>query len=396
MIKLGKKILAAGIAITLAAATLMGCGSNAGKPIATLDGQEVDYALVNFMVRYNQAQMQSMYGAMFGETMWESYGDTTKTGVVDGVQQMLVLEKHMDEYSVSISDEEQAKITEAAKAFMDSNEESVLKAMTASQETVERMLSLQLIQVKMRKEMIKDVDREVSDEEAAQKTIQYVLFSTADKTGEDGTATPLTDEEKAELKAQAEQILEAVKGGTDMDEAAKAVDETKTASTLSYGTDNGSIPDELRAAADALKDEEVADSVIEAETGYYVLRMVSTFDQEATENQKQTIITQRENDRFQEIYDGWKESAEFTTDENLLNKINFVDIFEVKTTESETGTETDAVSETGTDTEGGSETAAVTEAQSQADTAEQTEAQSDTETSAQTETTASESESQSE
>ncbi len=48
MIKLRKRLLTAGLCIAMTAALLAGCGSNAGKAIATLDGEKVDFALANF------------------------------------------------------------------------------------------------------------------------------------------------------------------------------------------------------------------------------------------------------------------------------------------------------------------------------------------------------------
>ncbi len=384
MIKLRKRLLTAGLCIAMTAALLAGCGSNAGKAIATLDGEKVDFALANFMVRYNQAQMQSAYGAMFGDNMWSSYGETTKSGIMETIEQQLILEKHMDEYKVTISDEEKAQITEAAKEFLETNDEKVLDAMTASQETIERMLTLTLIQSKMQKAIIADVDTEVSDEEAAQKTIQYVLFSTADSTDEEGNTVTLTDEEKTAMKEQAQQVLDAVKGGEELDAAAKAVDESKAASTSSYGTDNGTIPDEVKTAADALEDGQVADSVVETENGYYVVQMQSTFDEEATQNQKATIVSQRQSDKFEEVYNGWKEGVTFTTDEKLLEKIDFVDTFEVKTTEAatEAGSEsaTEAVSQAAT--EAGSETEAAETTTETAADEPQSESAAETETAA--------------
>ena len=63
MNKLGKKLVAAGICICMAAASLTGCGNvNADAAVATLDGEKVPFKIANFMLRYNQAQMQSSYG----------------------------------------------------------------------------------------------------------------------------------------------------------------------------------------------------------------------------------------------------------------------------------------------------------------------------------------------
>lgn len=352
MNRIGKKLLAAGLCLGLAIGTVTGCGanSNAGKAVAVLDGENIDYALVNFIVRYNQAEMQTAYGSIFGDDMWSSYGESVKSDILDNVKQMLILEKHMDEYEVTITDDEKAQITEAASAFIESNDKSVLNAMTASQETVERMLTLTLVQNKMQAAIIKDVDTEVSDEEAAQKKVQYVLFSTADTTDEDGNTVSLTDDEKAALKEQAQQVLDAVKAGTDMDEAVKAVDESKSSTTTTYGTDNGTIDETVKEAVDSLSDGECADSVIETDSGYYVAMMVSTFDEEATETQKESIVSQRKSDKFDEVYNAWEEAAEFTQDDELLAEITFTDTFEVKTTEAETEeVSTEAASESGSE-----------------------------------------------
>lgn len=365
MNKIGKKLLAAGLCLGLAVGTVTGCGanSNAGKAVATLDGENIDYALVNFTVRFNQAEMQSAYGGLFGDNMWSSYGESVKTDIMNNVKQMMILEKHMEEYDVTVTDEEKAEITETAKAFMESNDKSVLKAMTASQETVERMLTLTLIQNKMQAAIVKDVDTEVSDEEAAQKKVQYVLFSTASTTDDDGNTVEKTDEEKAALKEKAQQVLDAVKAGTDMDEAVKTVDENMSASTTTYGTDNGSIDETVKAAVDSLSDGACADSVIETESGYYVAKMVSTFDEDATESQKETIVAQRKSDKFDEIYNPWEEAAEFTQDDELLAEITFTDTFEVKSTE----TETEAASESGSEA-AGTEAVSETESASEAET----------------------------
>ncbi len=376
MNRIGKKLLAAGLCLGLALGTVTGCGAdtNAGKAVAVLDGENIDYSLVNFMLRFNQAEMQSAYGGLFGDNMWASYGENVKSDIMENVKQMLILEKHMEEYDVTITDEEKENIANTAAAFMESNEKGTLKAMTATQEIVERMLTLSLVQNKMQAAIVKDVDTEVSDEEAAQKKVQYVLFSTAATQDEEGNSVEKTDEEKAALKEQAEQLLEVVKGGTDMDEAVKAIDEEKSASTTTYGADNGSLDETVKAAVDSLSDGECADSVIETDSGYYVAKMVSTFDAEATENQKTTIVNQRKSDKFDEVYNPWEEAAEYTQDDELLAEMTFTDTFEVKSTETET--------------EGGSEaeTAAESEAASEAETAAESEAASETETAAESET----------
>lgn len=394
MNKLGKKLVAAGICICMAAASLTGCGNvNADATVATLDGEKVPFKIANFMLRYNQAQMQSSYGSMFGEDMWNTdlmgsgtpYGTTFKTQIMDSLEEMLILEKHMADYDITVTDDEKAKIESSAKQFMEENSQETIDELTASQETVSRVLTLYTINNKMKKAIEAEADTNVSDDEAAQKTVSYVLFSTADTTDADGNTKALTDDEKKALKDNAQKVLDAVKGGKEMDAAVKEIDEEKSASTSSYGTDNGTLPDEVKTAADKLKDGETADSVVETDSGYYVVQMKSTFDKEATETQKETIINQRKSDKYEEVYTAWKEKVEFKVDDKVWGKITFTDKVTVKQTETEAQSNTtEAASEGTTDTtasentteavsekatEAGSE-AAATEAGSEAATTE--------------------------
>ena len=342
MNKVGKKLLAAGLCLGLALGTVTGCGAgNEGKTVATLDGEKIDYALVNFMVRYNQAGMQSMYGSMFGDNMWESYGPSVKTSIVESVEQMLILEKHMEEYGVTVSEEDKAKITEAATKFMESNDKDVLKAMTASQETVERMLTLSMIQNRMQAAIVKDVDTEVSDEEAAQKKMQYVLFSTKTK-GSDGNSTDMSDDEKAEAKKKAEDFQKDAASAEDFSVFATAVGASAT--DLTFDSDTTSPNEDLIKAADKLKEGEVTD-VIEADNGYYVAKVVSLLDRDATDTKKESIVSQRKSDQYQSICKKWKKKTDIKVHKKVWNTISFADQgVTVKSTTEDTDTSSDSSS----------------------------------------------------
>ena len=396
MNKLGRKLLVASLCACMAAASLTGCGSKAGKAAVTVGDDTASLGLVNLMLRYNQAQMQSLYASFMGDNMWETYGETTKSNIVESLENMFLMEQHMSDYGVSITDEDKTKISEAATRFIEENDEKTVKAMNATQENVERLLTLYTVQSRMYNAIIAGVDTNVTDEEAAQKTVKYVLFSTAGSTDEDGNSVEMSDEEKAAKKEQAQKLLDAVKGGEDMADALTELGEDRSPVTSSYGADNGTLNDTLKEAADKLSDGEVADELIETDGGYYVLQMVTTFDEEKTNEQKETILSQRKSDLYTETLDGWKEDAKISTDSDLLTELDFTDTYQMKETEtgSEAGSEaetteaaTEAASEAGTTeaaTEAASEaetTEAATEAASEIETTEAaTEAASETET----------------
>lgn len=269
-----KKGLAMGLGVCMAASVLTGCGK--GKELdtaaaaAALDGEEISAGLVNFFLRYQQAEFESSYGAWlqsyYGTDIWNvdlsgtgtSYGETFKNDVINSLERLLLAEKHMGDYSVELTDEEKTAITQAAQEFMESNEEEVLEKMSATQENAERLLTLYTIQNKMETQMSADVDTEVSDEEAAQRTVSYVRF----------TAETESDTEEAEAETETE-------AGSESETEAAAEAETEAAET-----ENETAPAED--ATEASLTEAAADKTESADT------------EEATEGAENETVSEEE------------------------------------------------------------------------------------------------------
>lgn len=269
-----KKGLAMGLGVCMAASVLTGCGK--GKELdtaaaaAALDGEEISAGLVNFFLRYQQAEFESSYGAWlqsyYGTDIWNvdlsgtgtSYGETFKNDVINSLERLLLAEKHMGDYSVELTDEEKTAITQAAQKFMESNEEEVLEKMSATQENAERLLTLYTIQNKMETQMSADVDTEVSDEEAAQRTVSYVRF----------TAETESDTEEAEAETETE-------AGSESETEAAAEAETEAAET-----ENETAPAED--ATEASLTEAAADKTESADT------------EEATEGAENEAVSEEE------------------------------------------------------------------------------------------------------
>jgi len=219
-----KKALAGALAIGLALTSLVGCskkkeGFDAAKAMLTLkDGSSVDAGTANMFFRYEQAEFENGFGSFiksyYGD-IWNSdltgsgqpYGNSFKEQILVELQHMLLDEKHAADYGVKLSDDEKKAISDAAAAFLADNDAEVLEKMSATTETVERMLSLYTIKQKVEDSISSEVDTEVSDEEAAQRTVAYVQFM-------------------AQTEAEEEELSEGLSEGEDMSESvAESVDE---------------------------------------------------------------------------------------------------------------------------------------------------------------------------
>ena len=296
MSRYGKRILAAGVCATMTMGLLTGCSSSTGKTVAKMGDAEITLGEAEFMLRYNQAKTQGYLGALFGEGSnvfqqdltgsGQAYGVTMKESDMNDLKDMILMEQHMSDYNVELTDEEKAAIEETAKEFLAENSKDVLKALAATEETVTRVLTLYTIQSKMQTAIEADVDTEVSDDEAAQKSIQYVYFTIpeteseaedtteAESGSEEDTTEAVTDaaEESGETVAEtesetvsetetaAEETSEAVsENGTE--DASEAVSENDTEEATEAETEESAEKKETRETAQS-----VIDAVLGGET----------------------------------------------------------------------------------------------------------------------------------
>lgn len=377
MRKLSTKLACGMLATALGASALAGCGSLDGtQTVATVDGEEVTLGLASYMLRTDQAEMEGYYRmlaqnyGMDGGEYWstetedgKTYGEDVKDNVMSTIKELYVMRAHAEEYGVSITEEEQTAIDEAAQTFMESNDQETLDALAVSEEDVKTYMELYTIRQKMREPMVADVDREVSDEEAAQTRVTFVEISTeGTETDEDGNTVDLTDEEKAEKKDQAQQVLDKVTAAedpasADMDALAKEVDENLAAveRTFSSSGEGDETTDQaIKDAVADLEDGQVVSQVVEGESAYYVVRLDQQFDEEATENEKDLIISDREDTQYENLVKEWTDAAEMEVEKSVWNRVKVTDaqpyeLKEAQTEETDSTGNTESTGEENTD-----------------------------------------------
>lgn len=317
-------LLLAGV---LAAGSLTGCGGlEDSDVVATVNDTDITADVANFLARYTQAQYETYYAGYMGDDMWsgeseegKTYEDTVKDSILESLENMYLMEEHMDEYDISLSDEEKNSIKEAASQFDSENGLAEKEKVSGNTDTVERVLELLTIQKKVHDAVEAGADTEVSDEEAAQKSMQYVTFSFT-TTDEEGNSVDLTDEEKEQLKATAESFAAGAAGAADF--AAYATEQGQTSQDATFDAESATLPTQLVEAADALGEGETT-GVVEGDNGYYVARVTSLLDREATDAKKQEIVSERQQELMDETIAGWREDADIEVHERVWDKIEF-------------------------------------------------------------------------
>ncbi|MBR2189122.1 MAG: hypothetical protein IJ860_06925 [Eubacterium sp.] len=410
------------LALTVAASLLAGCGKHINGTAAAIsvNGEEINVGTANFILRYQQAstsQLFQMYGLSDGTVLWDTdisgdddeeeaassasseeaaeaassasseeaaeaesasaasssseassededkpqyktYGEQFKAGILEDIERMVVMRQHMADFGFSITDEQQAKIDEVADAAYEANKE-VAGKLGATEADVNQAVELMSYEYLMHDAMVEDMDREVSDEEAAQTSFTYARFSTTTDDEESGEKRDMTDDEKADVLKKANELIEKVQAeddiaASDITALAKEIDEDCTSLQGSFGSDDEVYPDEVKEILKSLKDGELYGEAIETDGYYYVVRLDRAFDKELTESKKKTILSTRENDHIDEKVQEWMDASEFeATDAWNALTVTDSDPYVVKT--ETTGADTDAERSEDTEDSGSSE-----------------------------------------
>lgn len=390
------KTLAAGmLTVCLAGSMLAGCGSVDGTATAlVINDEKVSLGTAAFFLNYQVAETASLlsnYGMGTVGNMWDTvyqtatssteaqtYGDNLKESTRKNLVQDVILRQHADEYNVTIPDELQKKIDEAASYTYTNNQEA-LDAMGTTEEDVKNCLELSTYQELMFDPMVADTDTNVTDEEAAKSTITYVRAALSSTDSSSLTKTAKTDDEKKQLKDELQQLLDTASqsddpAGFDLKTAASDLDSTNLAcTTYSFANDDDIMPSEVIDAAKTLSDGQLYGSVIDTGDYYYIIRMDKVHDDDATESNRQSIISQRQQDNYQSKLDDWV-NASTVTEEKPWTKLKVTDkngytVKTVSTSSSASGSESvtsGSGSESVTSTSTASSSAAATSASSAA------------------------------
>lgn len=186
--KVYHKVLAAAALVICMALGMTGCGSepvDGSQVVATVGEKEMPLGEANFLLRFQQVQTESFYESMLGEGIYvkdvsgtgSTFGEDFKSNIMKEMQEYYVIEEKAADYGATLTEEETAEITEAAKAFVEANKADTLEQMTADQATVERVLSLMKLRSKVEAAVKAEADVAETAEEAEKETARTEYFN---------------------------------------------------------------------------------------------------------------------------------------------------------------------------------------------------------------------------
>lgn len=276
--------------------------------------------------------IQNRYESVFGREIWETRADgmtleeNVKNIALAQIAQIKTMNLMAEQYEVKLSDEEEARAENAAKAYYETLGEREIELMDVNEKTIRSLYKELARAEKMYQYTIKDINPEISDDEARTITVQHILIKTYALDGT-GKKIEYTEEAKQEAYRRAIEVMGLARAGEDFDALIRRYSEDDKA-TYSFG--KGEMEESFETAAFNLGTDEISD-VVETEFGYHIIKCINTFDKEETDANKIKIVEQRREEAFGQEYDAYVATLTRNLNEELWDSVNFIHDDEVST-----------------------------------------------------------------
>ena len=278
--------------------------------------------------------LQNQYETVYGSEIWnvEMEGRSLEQNVKDNALARLAQIKTMNlmasSYGTSLTTKEVELVGEAAKEFYDSLNETEKSFMEVDYDTVFNAYTEYALAQKLYGYIIKDINPEVSDDEARTIKVQHILIKTYAKDGT-GKKIPYTENSRRKAKEKAEEAYALAMEGADFDELIRTYGDNEVG-TISFG--KGEVDPTLEEKAFNLSNGQISE-VIETEDGYVILKCISTFDKAETDANKLKIVEEKRKEVFAEQYNAFVEPLTRHLNQKLWTEIVFIHDENVKTSD---------------------------------------------------------------
>lgn len=283
--------------------------------------------------KVQQSNAEGQYGSYLGEDMWNlemkkgvTLQDSVKEEVIKQIKAVKVLNAHAKDVNVSLSSQEKATAKEKAKTFKDSElGKRVLEQSKADDALLDQIYLENALANKVHEVLMAKADTKIKDEDAKVTSVYKLVFATK-KTDKNGKEVTLSKEEDKKQKSKAKKAYKQLKKGADIGFLAKQYDVKDTAEE-SYGRGKSVEGTVFEAEVAKLKEGEFT-KVIKTDTGYVVAKLLKENDTEKMEENKKTILAERQQQAYEKQYEAWAKAEEAkwsdsSIKQRLWNKVTF-------------------------------------------------------------------------
>ena len=269
---------------------------------------------------------QEGYESSFGKEIWSAQTDSgtvedrLKESVLAKVAQIKAMNLLALENDIALTEDEIALADTAASEYYETLSDADIAAMNnVSCEEISAIYQEKAVADKLYSYLIRDINPEISDDEARTITVEQILLKTYKLTAS-GQKQEMSDIEKRAVYQTARSILMSLKNDVSFEELMGQFNEADEG-TLSFG--KGEMEEAYETIAFNLGNDEVS-SIVETSEGYVIIKCLSTFNREETEANKIKIVAERKREVFGSQYDTFVSTLTKELNQKLWDSITLV------------------------------------------------------------------------
>ena len=267
---------------------------------------------------------KNRYESVYGREIWNVSldGVTLEENIKETVLAQLAQQKTMNllarQNGVALSEEEEVRVMQAAETYFQSLSEEEKSTLQITVKDVEELYREYALARKVYQYIIKDINPEISDDEARTITVQYIYFRTCVLDGT-GKKIEYSEEEKQEILRKAEEVRFQLKNEeADFEELILKYSDSEEG-TCSFG--KGEKDQAFEDAAFNLETDEISD-IVETPDGYYLIKCISTFNRTETDANKVKIVEKRREEVFGQEYEDFVAALTRNLNEDLWQSVS--------------------------------------------------------------------------
>lgn len=266
--------------------------------------------------------IQNKYEKVYGSQIWEqdlgetSIGERLKETMIARAAQIKVMVLLAREKELVLDEEEEALAAKAGELYYASLNEAEIEKMGVNKGILIQMYKEYALANKVYKELTKEINPEISDDEARTISVKHILIKTY-TLDEKGDKVEYSEEQKELAYEKIKEVKQKADSGTEFQELIEEYNEDKNSS---YAFGKGTMDPTFEEAAFNLDTGEISE-IVTTPYGYHLIQCTSTFDRNETDANKVKIVEERRKEAFSEEYDAFASELATKLNEKLWASI---------------------------------------------------------------------------
>ncbi len=301
--------------------------------VITIDDEKYRESDLNYYLYMMEAQYGS-YAQMFGvtwDTEFDAEGNTMREAALRDAADLAVytelLYKEAKSEGYALTDEEKETVnTDVDNLLKEQIAEEAIDKYNLNKKNLTSIMNKSTLINRYRQDKIdsfdiddKAIEEGISYDEYKQYDIEYLFISTQTLDDSGNTVAMTADEKKAAFD-KINAAYEKAKTTEDWSTLVAEDEEELTYSKDSFIKGDTSFSEEFKTVMMAMNNGDISE-VYEEESGYYLVRMVNNNSDASYKTTIEEAITQAENEKFEEFYEGVKAEHSYKINKKVLNKI---------------------------------------------------------------------------